>query len=693
MMEDIIIKPNGEGSKSNSRVMESLLKRNTNNNNNNNNNTNNTNCMNWNKFINIIWEQNCMHFPASASTSTYSSNNSNNADRDKKGNDNYDKEEVCYGRSANDEKGNTMPTINTKPTSTTAEDHTLDEIKRNGWKVLIGLMDGDDGDGDDDSNSNNNKNSNSNNNRPLIFQNLQPLPSKEIHELYGNNLYSAYLAGSSLVWNHVDLKSSLIAKLCQDLQGERDREDDYGGSSSTSNSNSSTGSSTSTDSNNSCGCFPHVYANAYLTPPKSQTVPPHADDRDVLIFQLCGRKLWNVYSKIPIKHPYPNEQVGKGNLDVPLDVLTGPLAYNDYLNEGDVLYIPRGMVHEAKTSTTDTNAANEFSFHITIAIATHDWTLGGNLLERMTNMTKGICSTSSANDDLQIIHKLQTIPIFRKSILPTVVLLPSSAADISDTTTTTIVANVGGSTVDVTELQCQINNVFADSDSIEELKKTKITAQIIVNDIKTKIDTHNIRSREQRNNLLLLRSKTNKTMEVETKQPTIKTSNKSNNSNDVMDKIIGPYAAKNNVSLDTLIRASTPSEREYTKQKLLSSSTNNGLHVRDEIGDEINTIIIQIKQQMTDDSGAAIKVEDFNKLLLHDNNDSNDLSASSSLVCNLTVLCLAKRAVELGAFAIATTVTITEADDNDNDKTSTNKMKRKDDDSCNEEVSSKQLKT
>jgi len=196
-------------------------------------------------------------------------------------------------------------------------------------------------------------------------------------------------------------------------------------------------------------------------------------------------------------------------------------------------------------------------------------------------------------------------------------------------------------------------------------------------------------------------------MEETTNKLTTITFPKSNNGN-VMDGIIGPYAAKNNVSLETSIRASTTIEREYAKQRMhlletsssSSSSSRRGLNVRDEIGDEINTIIIQIKQ-MTDDSGSAgVKVKDFKKLLLllHDNNNESS-SSSSSLVCNLSLICLAKRAVELGAFAIATTTT--EADDNDNDNdndktTTTNKLKRKDDDISNEEeevVSSKHQKT
>jgi len=260
--------------------------------------------------------------------------------------------------------------------------------------------------------------------------------------------------------------------------------------------------------------------------------------------------------------------------------------------------------------------------------------------------------------------------------------------DIDDDIDDEIEIKIGGSIIDILKIQNQINNIFisaSNNNSRIEYYKTNnnITAQVIVNDIKLKIDTHNIRSREQRNNLLLKersrRRRRRKTILLEESKSTITTTSKSNNnSKNIMDEIIGPIAAKNNVSLDTFIRASTVVEREYAKkqkQKLLSNTntnTNNGLHVRDEIGDEINTIIIKIKikQQHMNDGNDAIKVRNFNKLFLQDNNDTNDVS--SSLVCNLTLLCLAKRAVELGAFAIA----IDDDDDVDDDNrisTSTNK--------------------
>jgi hypothetical protein len=71
-----------------------------------------------------------------------------------------------------------------------------------------------------------------------------------------------------------------------------------------------------------------------------------------------------------LQYPYPTEQVGKADLKVPTQVLNGPTVYDTVLEPGNVLYMPRGYVHEAHT-------LDECSFHVTIAMPTHDWTLAG----------------------------------------------------------------------------------------------------------------------------------------------------------------------------------------------------------------------------------------------------------------------------------------------------------------------------
>ncbi|KAG7357476.1 cupin domain containing protein [Nitzschia inconspicua] len=176
---------------------------------------------------------------------------------------------------------------------------------------------------------------------PVVMMDGNVQRLEDVMERYGTTqtLFSAYLDGCSIVQNHADLISPWIAALCLDLQS----------------------------------IFPYVFAQTYLTPPLSQTLNPHADDRDVIVIQLLGQKEWSVYQDVPIPYPYPHEQVGKRpDLPVPPQVLNGPTSISKTLRPGDVLYIPRGHVHQAFSS-------DDLSLHITIAIATFDWTLGATV--------------------------------------------------------------------------------------------------------------------------------------------------------------------------------------------------------------------------------------------------------------------------------------------------------------------------
>lgn len=144
---------------------------------------------------------------------------------------------------------------------------------------------------------------------------------------------AALLDGASCAVNHAEFASPDFARLCRSL---RDR-------------------------------LAHVYVNMYVTPAGSQAVPPHADDRDVFVLQLCGAKQWKVYGTPPIKLPYSDEQVGKNGLDVPEALLKSQPAIECTLHPGDVLYMPRGYVHEASCP------GDSSSWHATLAVATHDW--------------------------------------------------------------------------------------------------------------------------------------------------------------------------------------------------------------------------------------------------------------------------------------------------------------------------------
>lgn len=86
-------------------------------------------------------------------------------------------------------------------------------------------------------------------------------------------------------------------------------------------------------------------ANIYITPPQSQGLVPHYDEHDVFILQITGTKAWKLYhSPIALPSHLRDQQIGCHELDEPeLMVMLQP---------GDLLYIPRGVVHQAASQET-----------------------------------------------------------------------------------------------------------------------------------------------------------------------------------------------------------------------------------------------------------------------------------------------------------------------------------------------------
>ena len=102
-----------------------------------------------------------------------------------------------------------------------------------------------------------------------------------------------------------------------------------------------------------------VQANAYYTPRGSQGFGVHHDTHDVLVLQVAGEKRWRLYDallELPLKHQRYSSALGEHG--APTDELE--------LRAGDTLYLPRGWLHEAETSATD-------SLHLTIGITAYTW--------------------------------------------------------------------------------------------------------------------------------------------------------------------------------------------------------------------------------------------------------------------------------------------------------------------------------
>ncbi len=136
-----------------------------------------------------------------------------------------------------------------------------------------------------------------------------------------NQLYDVYFKGNSINLNELQDSWEPIAILCRNLEI----------------------------------FFNHkVSVNMYLTPQYSQGFSPHFDTQEAFILQIEGAKLWRIYDSFLSLPMVENQQ------PVPGDKLGEPL-HEVHLHAGDLLYIPRGYVHEALTSECS-------SLHLTVGI-------------------------------------------------------------------------------------------------------------------------------------------------------------------------------------------------------------------------------------------------------------------------------------------------------------------------------------
>lgn len=111
-------------------------------------------------------------------------------------------------------------------------------------------------------------------------------------------------------------------------------------------------------------------ANVYLTPPGTQGFAPHYDDIEAFVLQLEGKKHWRVYNPrceeetLPrFSSPnYSSADVGAPILDVVLEA-------------GDLIYFPRGFVHQAAC------LPDVHSLHLTLS--TFQRNCFGDLLEKI----------------------------------------------------------------------------------------------------------------------------------------------------------------------------------------------------------------------------------------------------------------------------------------------------------------------
>lgn len=135
------------------------------------------------------------------------------------------------------------------------------------------------------------------------------------------------------------------------------------------------------------GCM--VGSNIYLTPSGTQGFAPHYDDIEAFLLQIEGTKHWKVYS--PLNEASTLPLVSSGNFKS--HEIGTPILEVD-LEAGDLLYFPRGFIHQAKAKD------DMHSLHVTVSTGQQN-TLGNYLetliphavsaaIQRHVNLRRGL---------------------------------------------------------------------------------------------------------------------------------------------------------------------------------------------------------------------------------------------------------------------------------------------------------------
>ena len=124
-------------------------------------------------------------------------------------------------------------------------------------------------------------------------------------------------------------------------------------------------------------------SNVYLTPPGAQGAKPHYDSHDVFVLQVVGSKAWKIYGT-PVELPLRGQEFDSSRHE------QGEPKLEFELEAGDAAYIPRGVVHDARSG-------NDLSLHITVGVLSYTW----------SDLLLELVADASLND-----------PAFRKALPP-----------------------------------------------------------------------------------------------------------------------------------------------------------------------------------------------------------------------------------------------------------------------------------
>ena len=101
-----------------------------------------------------------------------------------------------------------------------------------------------------------------------------------------------------------------------------------------------------------------VQTNVYLTPPDAQGFSPHWDTHDVFVLQISGVKRWFVHDT-PVRLPLRGQRFEPG-------APPGDIRDEFDLGPGSVVYLPRGLMHAARST-------GEASLHVTLGLTAFTW--------------------------------------------------------------------------------------------------------------------------------------------------------------------------------------------------------------------------------------------------------------------------------------------------------------------------------
>ncbi|MCC6877636.1 MAG: hypothetical protein IT378_25230 [Sandaracinaceae bacterium] len=140
-------------------------------------------------------------------------------------------------------------------------------------------------------------------------------------------LFQEYAEGGTIVLNNLEMSLPSLADLCRAMEGE----------------------------------FSHRFqCNIYVTPVSAQGLKTHYDSHDVFVLQIEGTKHWKIYDT-PVERPLRGQEFQPGKFT------PGEVTMEFDLQPGDMVYVPRGVMHDASGAEGD-------SIHITLGILPNTWT-------------------------------------------------------------------------------------------------------------------------------------------------------------------------------------------------------------------------------------------------------------------------------------------------------------------------------